>query len=134
MSREVRRVPLDFDTPIGETWPGYFMPAALSEDPCPLRADGSCNNGVTSARAWADQLAHLILMLDDDLEDQERFLLREVRPAIAAHPRARTSDASLLGRPQQRLWVTDIGSSFGSFVISAGALVDGVTAAARHDS
>lgn len=34
MSREVRRVPLDFDTPIGETWAGYRMPEELHLEPC----------------------------------------------------------------------------------------------------
>lgn len=32
MSREVRRVPLDFDHPIGETWPGYLRTCA--DDDC----------------------------------------------------------------------------------------------------
>lgn len=35
MSREVRRVPLDFDFPLGETWTGYLMPAELSLPSCP---------------------------------------------------------------------------------------------------
>ncbi|MES2211497.1 MAG: hypothetical protein V4515_15135 [Chloroflexota bacterium] len=34
MSREVRRVPLDFDFPIGETWSGYLRPDSLDEEPC----------------------------------------------------------------------------------------------------
>ena len=31
MSREIRRVPLDFDFPLGETWSGYLMPDELCE-------------------------------------------------------------------------------------------------------
>lgn len=34
VSREVRRVPLDFAYPLGETWAGYLMPDALGERPC----------------------------------------------------------------------------------------------------
>jgi len=34
MSREVRRVPLDFDFPIDETWPGFLTPDQLKEEPC----------------------------------------------------------------------------------------------------
>lgn len=35
MSREVRRVALDFDWPIGEIWSGYLMPEALRLPQCP---------------------------------------------------------------------------------------------------
>lgn len=40
MGRELRRVPLDFDWPIGEVWHGYLMPDQLTEDACP-----DCKNG-----------------------------------------------------------------------------------------
>lgn len=32
--REVRRVPLDFDWPLGEVWQGYLMPDSLDGTPC----------------------------------------------------------------------------------------------------
>lgn len=35
MSREVKRVPLDFDWPLSEPWQGYLMPALLREKDCP---------------------------------------------------------------------------------------------------
>ncbi|MFE3202191.1 hypothetical protein [Embleya sp. NPDC059237] len=35
MSREVRRVPLDFDWPLEQVWDGYITPDRLLEDPCP---------------------------------------------------------------------------------------------------
>jgi hypothetical protein len=35
MSREVRRVPLDFDWPTEKVWEGYVRPASLSETDCP---------------------------------------------------------------------------------------------------
>lgn len=34
MSREVKRVPLDFDAPIGETWAPLLMPDKFDEDEC----------------------------------------------------------------------------------------------------
>lgn len=34
MSREVRRVPLDFDWPLRKVWDGYLTPDALREDDC----------------------------------------------------------------------------------------------------
>lgn len=40
MSREVRRVPFDFDAPIGETWAGYAYPEKFHETQCPTCKDG----------------------------------------------------------------------------------------------
>ncbi len=40
MSREVRRVPLDFDWPLNEVWEGYLMPGPLILPSCP-----DCKNG-----------------------------------------------------------------------------------------
>lgn len=34
MSREIKRVPLDFDWPVGERWSGYLMPDRLREGEC----------------------------------------------------------------------------------------------------
>lgn len=65
MGRETRRVPLDFDWPIGGIWPGYLMPESLEERDCEV-----CENGSTSARAWVEQIANLLLMLDDDRRAQ----------------------------------------------------------------
>lgn len=40
MSREVRRVPVDFDWPLHKVWEGYLMPDSLHGEPCP-----DCKNG-----------------------------------------------------------------------------------------
>ena len=40
MGREIRRVPLDFNWPIGEVWKGYLMPDSLHGEQC-LLCDGS---------------------------------------------------------------------------------------------
>lgn len=55
MSREVKRVPLDFDWPLNRPWDGYVQPR-LPE--CQL-CRGS---GYTPARAWLERLVTLILI------------------------------------------------------------------------
>jgi hypothetical protein len=70
MGREVRRVPLDFDWPLNKVWQGFLVPDSLSELPCPARS--ACCDGATSARAWVDELAGLLLMLDEDLAAQRQ--------------------------------------------------------------
>lgn len=40
MSREVRRVPLDFDWPLNKVWEGFLSPDRFDEDDCP-----DCQNG-----------------------------------------------------------------------------------------
>lgn len=65
MSREVKRVPLDFGWPLNTVWEGYLMPDSLKECPCP--AGEACERGQTSARAWVEEIAQLALMLDDDM-------------------------------------------------------------------
>lgn len=35
MGREIKRVPVNFDHPIGDVWPGYLFPDELTLPPCP---------------------------------------------------------------------------------------------------
>lgn len=68
MGREVKRVALDFDWPVNEVWEGYLMPDRLAAPDCQ-----ACNGrGETSARLWVRASAHMLLLLDDDLREQER--------------------------------------------------------------
>lgn len=48
MGREIKRVPLDFDHPLNQVWPGYLMPDTLDENKCP-----DCQNG------YSPQAQHL---------------------------------------------------------------------------
>jgi hypothetical protein len=57
--RVVKRVPLDFDAPIGKTWPGYLSP---DWRPCP---SDDCDKGYTLAAAWLGDITHLIMILAD---------------------------------------------------------------------
>lgn len=67
MSREVRRVPLDFDFPTGQTWTGYLRPADLRLPACP-----DCHgHGETAARQWLHAIARLILMLGEDVHEAQ---------------------------------------------------------------
>lgn len=65
MSREVRRVPTDFDWPLNTVWSGYLMPEELREKRC-----GDCyGRGTTPARQWIERIG---LMLDQLVEDVDR--------------------------------------------------------------
>jgi hypothetical protein len=52
MSREVRRVPLDFNQPIGQVWPGYLMPDDLDLPECPDCKHGTERSTGYSLPAW----------------------------------------------------------------------------------
>jgi hypothetical protein len=67
MSREVRRVPLDFDWPIDKTWAGYLRPDQYDGDPC-----RDCANGGTDAFEWLQAVAYVIAGLADDANDEAR--------------------------------------------------------------
>lgn len=79
LSRELRRVPLDFDFPIGQTWPGFLAPPAT---PCPAGAD--CLNGGTAAREWLEKVLINLMILPENVG----------RPVGQMHP-------YLLGVPQR---------------------------------
>ena len=68
MGRDVRRVPAGFDWPLNKVWDGFLMPDELDAVPC----DQCDRRGTTAARRWVEQIAHLLLMLDDDLAAQAR--------------------------------------------------------------
>lgn len=74
MGREVKRVPLDFDWPMKQTWGGYLMPDELSEARCP-----DCRNGGTAAYDWLQKVAYVIAGLADDGQ-REQELGRDMHP------------------------------------------------------
>lgn len=68
MGREIKRVPVDFDHPVGETWPGYLMPESLRGEPCT-----ACHQrGATPAHQWLVACCQMISMLGDDLYAQQQ--------------------------------------------------------------
>ncbi len=62
MSREVRRVPIDFDYPIGKVWIGYLRPKYLDGRPCE-----NCDGGETWASRWLYRLCNRINLLAGDV-------------------------------------------------------------------
>lgn len=57
MGRELRRVPMDFDWPLGQVWGGYIMPDEIRLSPCPDCIDplsGHPDGYTVEARAIAN--------------------------------------------------------------------------------
>lgn len=78
MSREVRRVPLDFTWPLGKVWHGYLMPDELRPPQCPDCA----GNGSSGAGQWLNTLCRRIKMLVDDVH-QAQAAGRPMHPWLA---------------------------------------------------
>ena len=67
MGRNLMRVPMDFDAPLGRVWEGYASPDYRD---CPA----GCVNGGTPARAHVEHITHLLLILAEEVEDTGRPL------------------------------------------------------------
>jgi hypothetical protein len=52
VGREIRRVPVDFDWPRGETWHGYLMPEHLGQEPCPDCTNGYSRHATNLFNRW----------------------------------------------------------------------------------
>lgn len=84
-NRELRNVPADFDTPIGETWAGWFRPAELREIPCGACAASGWSptarwlqstfwgHNVGDGHGWRDRLTQQDV---DHLADRGAFRVR----------------------------------------------------------
>lgn len=68
MSRELRRVPLDFNAPLNERWKGYLNPHFKH---CPEH-EKTCFGGATAAAKWLDGLAHLIALMGSEALERDR--------------------------------------------------------------
>lgn len=68
MSRDVKRVALDFDWPLNKTWEGFLRPEGLEGIRCP-ECDGS---GQTDAGWWLQNFSSRLSMLVSDVADQEK--------------------------------------------------------------
>lgn len=66
MSREVRRVPLDFDWPLNERWSGYLTPDRLREPRC----TACCGAGTTPAFQWLERVGLMLDQLISDVDEQ----------------------------------------------------------------
>lgn len=52
MSRQIYRVPLTFDHPLNQVWPGYLLPERLREKPCPDCENGYSEHAEFLFRVW----------------------------------------------------------------------------------
>lgn len=77
MGREVKRVPVDWDWPVGETWEGYLRPARLDGEPC-VTCNGS---GQSHFGWWLQNFCYRISMLAGDVHEQRRG--RPMHPWLA---------------------------------------------------
>lgn len=77
MSREVRRVPVDFDWPLNEVWSGYFMPDRFKETPCP-----DCKNGWSPRAQYLLDLWYGNVPFDPEDTGSERLTVHT--PAVRA--------------------------------------------------
>jgi hypothetical protein len=87
VSRDIRRVPVDFDWPLNKVWHGYVRSDELDLPPCP-----ECSGqGSPPSYRWLIALANRLGMLADDaLAAQPRG--REMHPWLARDPYPPTRD------------------------------------------
>lgn len=66
MSRQIYRVPLTFDWPLGKVWPGYMLPERLREKPCPDCKNGYSEHAEALWGLWYGQWCHHLSQDDVD--------------------------------------------------------------------
>lgn len=77
MSREVRRVPVDFDWELKKVWSGYLMPDNFRETPC-----ADCySSGSTPAMQWIERIGLMLDQLVQDVDDNAAG--KEMHPWLA---------------------------------------------------
>jgi len=132
MSREIKRVPLGFDHPLKEAWPGYLQPDDLDENPCP-----DCKNGYSPQAQNLHDLWYGYLPFDP--ESTGSTVLRPDIPAvreraernIASAPEFYGTGALAVEREAQRLadlfngsWSHHLGQADVDALVAAGRLMD----------
>lgn len=84
MGREIKRVPLAFDWPIGERWTGYLSPQKFRETPCPVcEASGYSPEGrrlhdLWYGNIWFDPAEHGGTPYDANTPEVRAFAQRNV--------------------------------------------------------
>lgn len=92
MSRDVKRVPLDFDWPLDKVWEDYQMPARLRGNPCL-----DCQGGQTFAGWWLQRFSQRLAMLAEDVYEQQRG--RQFHPWLEKDPYPVTDRTHLFMAP-----------------------------------
>lgn len=86
MSREVKRVPLDFDQPLRKVWPGYLRPDTFAERDCP-----DCENGYSPQAQHLHDLWHGHLPFDPTSTGSEALTAHS--PAVWAFAQRNVANA-----------------------------------------
>jgi len=83
MGREIRRVALDFDWPLNETWEGFLNP---HYKPCPAAAENMCHHGETPASQWLTAIAQLLALIGDQAAAEPHQEELRARGQLFPHP------------------------------------------------
>lgn len=83
MGRELKRVALTFDWPIGEVWRGFLNP---HRKPCPEEARGLCHAGSTCGGMWLDAVCRFLALLGKAAVDEPRADELRRRGQTFPHP------------------------------------------------
>ncbi|BAD58834.1 hypothetical protein [Nocardia farcinica] len=98
MSREVRRVPLDFNWPLNKVWSGYLTPEKFHETRC----QDCYGRGSTPARQWVERIGLMLDQLIRDLDDQAGG--KAMHPWLANDPYPPVNRDNVLSR---RGWMVE---------------------------
>jgi hypothetical protein len=82
MSREIRRVPLDFDWPLQKPWEGFFNP---HDKECP-ETGKTCFGGETAAATWLEAIARLIALVGEQAAAEPHADALRARGRLYPHP------------------------------------------------
>lgn len=107
MGREIRRVPLDFDHPLNEIWPGFLMPESLREDSCP-----DCKSGYSDHAQMLHDLWYGYLPFDPATTGS--------RPLTVDTPAVRAFAERNVNRSPELFW----GGGEGAIIREAQRLID----------
>lgn len=83
MSRQLYRVPLDFDWPLNKVWQGFINP---HYKPCPKEAVGECSGGTNGDGRWLDAIARFIALVGEEAAAAPYAEQLRMRRRIYPHP------------------------------------------------
>lgn len=86
MGREIKRVPVNFDHPLKQVWPGYLMPDTFDEEPCP-----DCKNGYAPHAQYLHDLWYGYVPFDP--ASTGSTMLRHDTPAVRAFAERNVSNS-----------------------------------------
>jgi hypothetical protein len=83
MGRELRRVPLDFDWPVGQIWKGFVNPHYRE---CPKELTNDCHGGWTNDGKWLDAIVRFIALIGEQAIETPYAEKLRARGQIFPHP------------------------------------------------